>query len=218
MVDHELSWLTSGSAAGPEKAAGSRLMLATVRRLAARQESCPTLHRDYAVACGDDGCQVYLGVRAFLGVAAQAAGRRLDVAPLGWGELTGDEHRLLALLAAVQRHEPQADRLLAILSRPGLRPQLRRAAQALADILHAHGLPVAAPPYPSTPVLTVIPGGWTLATISSRRPGVRLRLVSPQPVEHAVGADHGAAEAGLQQVAAGRRLPVQHFAAGEDAR
>lgn len=222
-------------------ASGNRLLLATARRLAvAGTEPCPTLRRDYAQAFGARAMAAHNGALAFLTVAAQAAGRRLDVAPPGWSELTADEARLLALLTAardapdplddvcdffVEPAEDEAptalDRLLAVMSSPGRRRHLRTAAQAVAGEFTAFGLSLAVPPLPRRPALTLIAGGWTGVEARGYRPPPRLRLVprpAPgQPVAHPIGADDGAAEAGLQQITARRGFPIQHFPTGEHA-
>ena len=54
---------------------------------------------------------------------------------------------------------------------------------------------------------------WTNASPCATRSAVRR-----QPCQGAIGRRDARAEAGLQQIAAGRSLPVQHFAGGEHAR
>jgi len=120
---------------------GEHLMVWSLRRLARQGYPCPLVEREFLDACGADGVETLATFRAFLGLLAYGGRRRLCVGHPGCLRLTGDERRLLALLAVAQTEDAAwLDAHLCWLVRVELRPRLAAAARALGAALAAHDL------------------------------------------------------------------------------
>ena len=120
---------------------GEHLLVWSLRRFARQGYPCPLVDREFLGACGADGAETVATFRAFLGLLAYGGRRRLCVGHPGCLRLTGDERRLLTLLAVAQTEDASwLDAHLCWLVRVELRPRLAAAARALGAALAAHDL------------------------------------------------------------------------------
>lgn len=120
---------------------GEHLLVWTLRRLVARRGACPLIAREFAEACGEDAGEVLSTLRIFLGLLGFAARRRLAFGPPGWPGLTGDERRLLSLMAAVQTEDGLLfEAHLCWLARREARRPVGLAARGLASAFAEHQL------------------------------------------------------------------------------
>jgi hypothetical protein len=124
---------------------GEHLLVWTLRRLVARRGACPLILREFSEACGEDAEEVLSILRIFLGLLGYAARRRVAFGPPGWPGLTGDERRLLSLMAAAQAEDgPLFEAHLSWLARREARRPLGLAARGLAAAFAEHRLWMAA--------------------------------------------------------------------------
>src|ERR1700744_2250725 len=107
------------------------LIVRTFRKILLGNKNCPTLARDFALAYGGDGVEVYMTFGTWLAALAYASRRPLSAGHPGCDWLTGDERQLLTLIAAAQaENEALFEANLRWLSRTDLRASLAMTANA----------------------------------------------------------------------------------------
>jgi hypothetical protein len=148
---------------GPcEGGPAGRILIEAMRRIAAGQEGCRLIAREFAAVFPGEGLEVLATLRAFLQAVAWVSRRKLRVGLPGSRLLMPDEKLLLALIAAAQNGDRALlESHLCWLTRPDNRAvAVSIAACALAAACREHGhwveLPPPAAPAGGRPCLTVL--------------------------------------------------------------
>ncbi len=123
---------------------------------------CPLLRTLLGDACGNDAGKVFRALCSFLCTLAQARRRRLEINPPGCRDLTCDEKRLLAMIAAAQSDwSTLLNTHLCWIAHGEKQKELARSVHTLAAALDANGLWL---PAPDDHVPTSV--GWREASIT----------------------------------------------------
>ncbi len=137
---------TAANAEANEFGYAEHLLVWTWRRIAAGQDGCLLIAREFALACGEDAAEVYATLRTFLRALACTCRRRLRVGSPGSPSLTGDERQLLTLIAAAQAGgAAHFEAHLRWLARDTHREALAIATRALGTALLANDLRLSLP-------------------------------------------------------------------------
>jgi hypothetical protein len=118
---------------------GGRLLIRTLRRIAAGRECEALTIREFDDAFGEDAAEVFATFYTFLQAVACGSRRKMRVAHPGSHPLTPDELQLLTVIAAAQSGDaPRLEAHLRWLSRASLRAAVAITARALATALAVH--------------------------------------------------------------------------------
>ena len=130
---------------GPDDAAAinpcAYLLTWSWRLVVTGRSHCPLLRTLLDDACGNEAGKVFRALCSFLCTLAQTRRRRLEINPPGCEELTHDEKRLLAMIAAAQGDRPTLlDAHLCWIAHGEGRRELARGVRTLASALDANCL------------------------------------------------------------------------------